>query len=167
MTSFFDETIKHQKDSLLVVKTTHWKELICKCSLLSVIYKYVFWSLRRYWRYIGTSDFRYPLVKHRATWALRHERVQLFSWYINYREAEDAMDYNLHPKTQRVQQLHEKKHLGHDPTTSCENVRYISVIPCCCSHFVGNEAKISNSEIIAKTWLFWKNKLCRIPSKWK
>ena len=43
---------------------------------------------------------------------------------INYREAEDAMDYNLHPKTQRVQQLHEKKHLGHDPTTSCENVRY-------------------------------------------
>jgi len=36
------------------------------------------------------------------------------------------MDYNLHPKTQRVQQLHEKKHLGHDPTTSCENVRYIT-----------------------------------------
>ena len=23
-----------------------------------------------------------------------------------------------------MQQLHEKKHLGHDPTTSCENVRY-------------------------------------------
>ena len=34
------------------------------------------------------------------------------------------MDYNLDPKTQKVQQLHEKKHLGHDPTTSCENVRY-------------------------------------------
>ena len=39
------------------------------------------------------------------------------------------MDYNLHPKTQRVQQLHEKKHLGHDPTTSCENVRY-NILQC-------------------------------------
>jgi len=38
------------------------------------------------------------------------------------------MDYNLHPKTQRVQQLHEKKHLGHDPTTSCENVRYNTLV---------------------------------------
>jgi len=70
MTSFFDETIKHQKDILLVVKTTHNNELICKCTSLSVVYKYVFWSLLCNRKDIGTRDFRYPFVKHWATSAL-------------------------------------------------------------------------------------------------